>query len=102
MGTRGNQPGFKIFSFSTTLRSAQVRNERFLLHFKDYDGLEFKKVFWQYFKEVVSDGTYKFKSKKEYTRYDSTDIMFKTKQKLVYGITGQAMITFGSCDWEGA
>lgn len=69
MGTRGNQPGFKIFSFSTTLRSAQVRNERFLLHFKDYDGLEFKKVFWQYFKEVVSDGTYKFNKVTEIIRY---------------------------------
>lgn len=60
MGTCGNRPGNKIYSFNTTLRSSDVRNERFLLHFADYDGKVFRDVYKEYLKEIVSDGTYKF------------------------------------------
>ncbi len=59
MGTCGNRPGYKIFSFNTTVRSA-TRNERFLYHFEKYDGLVFKDVFYDYFKEIIADGTYTF------------------------------------------
>lgn len=59
MGTCGNRPGFKIFSFNTTVRSA-TRNERFMLHFEPYDGKEFDPNFNEYFKSIIADGTYTF------------------------------------------
>lgn len=61
-GTSGNRPGYKIFSFNTSVRNPK-RNEEFLKAFIKFDGKTFdKNASHAYLCELVRGGIYQFTS----------------------------------------
>ena len=59
-GTSGNRPGFKIFSFNTSVRNPK-RNDEFLNAFLKFEGKVFDSVASRaYLCELVKLGVYKF------------------------------------------
>jgi len=69
MGTSGNRPGYKIFSFNTSVRNPK-RNEDFLKAFIRFDGQVFDKyASHAYLCELVKLGVYKFVNVSEDIKY---------------------------------
>ena len=59
-GTSGARQGYKIFSFSTTIRNPK-RNIDFLRVFEKYDGQLMDDLnLYNYFFQLVQEGIYKF------------------------------------------
>lgn len=61
MGTRGNRPGYKVFSINTTLRNPK-RNDDFLSAFQSYDGMVMDDdTALLFLRDCVQKGYYQFK-----------------------------------------
>lgn len=91
MGTSGNRPGYKIFSFNTSVRNPK-RNDEFLSAFVRFDGKVFdNNASRAYLCELVKRGIYKFLNVPEYikqkwdsnvdlTQYEINDLINKNPQ----------------------
>lgn len=60
MGTQGNKPGYKVFSFSTTVRNPK-RNIEFLEVLNSFDDMDLTKdIKNEIYTKIIKNGTYKF------------------------------------------
>lgn len=81
-GTSGNRPGYKVFSFNTSVRNPK-RNQEFLKAFVKFDGKLFDQAAsYAYLAELVKLGIYKFTNVSESIKEKWENDIELTKQEI--------------------